>query len=282
MSKKAKTRWKRVFGLPRSRWAGRDPALRPLPPDCETVVTPPVLREAGVTNEARGLRALLDDPRFHYRYVILPDGRKVLATHPTSLHWIVGVRHDEAHDRSLANLMVGDQAPIETIVTKPQGSGAPFVPEIWPVPVARRAPRPSAPLLEACRRPDPSRLERQADRAVAVARNDRELDSALLEELRGDVLRLLTTTALLLGPSAIAAELRLQPSRENRHALARVLNVLWTEDAVIREPAEAGADRFVYGIAPLPGDVDTGGQVSGCGPGRPLVGRASIPPDRSL
>lgn len=64
---KAKTRWERVFGLPRSRWAGRDPDRRPLPPDCETVVTPPALREAGVTNVPRGLRALLGDPRFHYR-----------------------------------------------------------------------------------------------------------------------------------------------------------------------------------------------------------------------
>jgi hypothetical protein len=134
--------------------------------------------------------------------VIFPDGRRGTTTATNSFNWLVGVQHDEDHERSLANLMVGNHAHIETTVTKPQGSwGAPFEPEIWVVPVAPPAPRPSAPLREA--RPDPSRLERQADRAVA--RNDRELYSDLESHLRGEVLRILTAAE---APSAAT---RLRP-----------------------------------------------------------------------
>lgn len=62
----SKAAWKTLFGLKRSRWVGRDPARRALPPDCETVVTRPALREAGVRNATRALRALLGDRAPHY------------------------------------------------------------------------------------------------------------------------------------------------------------------------------------------------------------------------
>ena len=228
----SKARWGRFFGLPRNRWSGRDQARRPLPEDCETVITPPVLKQAGVTNPGRGLRALLADPRFHHYLVRLPGGRMVKATHPTSLHWIVEVRRDEGHERSRANLMVGSQAPIETIVTKPQGSGAPFVPEIWQVPIAPHAPRPSAPLRET--RP-------QADRTVAVVtRND---DPELEKEMLLDDARRLLTTNGPLDLAAITAGLRL--SRGDRVALARALRA---DGAIIGVPTEGG--RLLYHVAP--------------------------------
>ena len=201
---KAKTRWKRVFGLPRNRWDGRDPALRPLPPDCKTVVTPPVLRQAGVKNVHRELQALERRPDFHRWTIVLPDGTVVEATHPTSLSWIVGVQRDEGLARRQANLMIGDQAPLETIVTKPQESKAPFVPKIWRVP---RAP-PATP---------------------AVPWNDRELDSALAESLYSDALRLLNATDAPPRRGDLAAELGLGHLKEDRLVLAKVLYRLKTE-----------------------------------------------------
>jgi len=136
--------WKRFFGLQESRWAGRDPDRRPLPDDCNTVVTPSAYRAAGVTNVPRTRLKLERDPRFHHKVVVFPDGRRGKTTATNSFSWLVGVQRDEDRRRSLANLMVGSQAPIETIVTE-QRSGAAFVPEVWPVPVAPPVLRTDAP-----------------------------------------------------------------------------------------------------------------------------------------
>lgn len=238
----SKAAWKTLFGLKLSRWAGRDPARRALPSDCDTVLTPSALRGAGVKNVTRGRLKLERDPRFHHHVVIFPDGRRGKATHTQSFSWLLGVQRDEDHEHSLANLLVGSQAPIETIVTKQQGSGAAFVAEIWRVPVAEPAPRPPAPLREARRHPSLSRLERQADRAVAVVRNDRELYSDLESHLRGEVLRILTAAEAPIGRDDIAAELQLEED-----PLARVLHLLKTEGSIIGELGERG---ILYHVAP--------------------------------
>lgn len=107
----SKAAWERLFGLPRSHWAGRDPARRPLPEDCDVVITRASLKTAGVTNPTRTQLKLERDPRFHHRVVILPDGRRVNTTAVQSYSWLLGVQHDEDRARSLANLMVGSQAP---------------------------------------------------------------------------------------------------------------------------------------------------------------------------
>lgn len=157
-----------------------------------------------------------------------------------SYSWLLGVQREEDRARSLANLMVGNQAPTETFLTKQQGSGAPLVPEVWRVPVAPPAPIPSAPLRET--RPGPSRLERQADRAGAVVRSDREIYSDLESHLRGEVLRIVTTAEAPIGRDDIAAALQLEEDH-----LARVLYLLKTEGNIIGEPGGRG---ILYHLAP--------------------------------
>jgi hypothetical protein len=232
--------WKRFFGLQESRWAGRDPDRRPLPDDCNTVVTPSALREAGVTNVPRGRLRLERDPRFHHYVVDFPDGSKGRATHQTSLAWFVGVQSDEGHERSRANLLVGRQV-LETIVTQ-QGSGAPFVPEVWRVPVAPPPLRTGGPLPEARQRSSLERPRRQADHPVAVARNDRELYYDIESHLRGEVLRILTAAEAAIGRDDIAAKLQPQPSGEEGRALATALHRLMDEGVIIRE-------GFLYHVA---------------------------------
>lgn len=157
----------------------------------------------------------------------------------------MGVRRDEGHERSRANLLVGNQAPIETIVTKQQGSGDPFVPEIWPVPVAPPTPRASAP---AARGRPIKGLERAAGQAVAVVprNDDPELEKEMLNQLHDEARRLLATT----GPlhlAAIAAGLRLW-TREGRVALARALRN--TDGTIIGVPGEGEGGRLLYDVAP--------------------------------
>jgi hypothetical protein len=225
----SKAAWKTFFGLKLSRWAGRDPARRALPADCDTVLTGSALREAGVKHVTRARLKLERDPRFHHKVVIFPDGRRGKTTATNSFTWLLGVQHDEDRDRSRANLMVGGKV-LETIVAPQQGSGAPFVPEIWRVPVAPQGLRTDAPLLpEARPRSSLERPGRQDDRVAAVVRDDRELDSALLDLLYSEALRLITATDATLPRGDLAAELGLEHSKEDRLALAKVLHRLKTE-----------------------------------------------------
>jgi hypothetical protein len=135
---------------------------------------------------------------------------------------------------------VNSQTLVETCVgTEQQGSGAPFVPKIWPVPIAPPHPRPSAPLREA--RP-------QTERALPVARNDRDLDDALQSQLADDARRLLTTTGPL-NLAAIAAGLRLS-TREGRVALARALRN--TDGTIIGVPREGEGAPLLYDVVRAP------------------------------
>jgi hypothetical protein len=238
--------WKTLFGLKLSRWAGRDPHRRPLPEDCDVVITLASLRAAGVKNPTRTRLKLEQDPRFHHKIVIFPDGRRANTTAVQSYSSLLGVQAEEALARSRANLKVGSQAPIETIVTKPQGSGTPFVPEVWPVPVAPPTLRTDAPLPEARRGTGPSRLERQADHAVARP-NGRELysDLDLESHLRDEVLRILKAVEAPIGRDEIAARIQLE-----KDSLARALYLLKAEGTIIGETEGGEGTRFLYHVAP--------------------------------
>jgi hypothetical protein len=235
----SKAAWKTLFGLKLSRWAGRDPDRRPLPEDCDVVLTASALRAAGVKNVTRGRLKLSRDPRYHRRTLLLPDGRREDTTHQTSLNWIVEVMSDEGCARSRANLMVGGQV-LETTVTKQQGS---FVPEVWRVPVAPRAPRAYAPVARGRRVPSAGR---PADPAAAVAprNDDPELEKEMRKQLHEDARRLLATTGPL-DLAAIAAGLRLL-TREGRVALARALRN--TDGTIIGVPGEGEGGRLLYQV----------------------------------